>query len=439
VNASSPLVLGLAGFGTVGSGLVRILADNSGPLLSRTGRAVRIKRILVRDPNLPRAVPLPQGAALTTRPEDLTDDPEVDVVVELMGGIEAPRELIRRALIRGKHVVTANKALLAETGDELFALAAAGGLHLGFEASICGGIPVVQTLREGLAANRILSLVGILNGTSNYILSEMSTKGLAFDQALSRAQEMGYAEADPTLDIEGVDAAHKLALLVRLAWGLDYPFAAIPVRGITSVEAADILYARQFGYRIKLLGYARLINDGSPAVIEAGVAPHLVHETYLLARVGGAYNALRIQGDAVGSIFLHGPGAGDLPTGSAVASDILAIARKAHPNNTGFVQVPLSASVMPPEKAVSSYYIRLHVSDAVGVLRDVAAIMAAHDISIAQVIQQDDGGRPEAGVPLLVMTHEAGAGGIRQALQTLASSRMVHRPPVYFRVLPRGQ
>jgi homoserine dehydrogenase len=250
---------------------------------------------------------------------------------------------------------------------------------------------------------------------------------------------LGYAEADPSLDIEGTDTAHKLALLIRLAWGRDYPFAAIPTRGITCVEAADILYARQFGYQIKLLGYARLPDAGSPGLIEAGTAPHLVHETCLLARVEGAGNALLIQGDAVGSIFLHGPGAGDLPTGSAVAADLLNIARKAQPNNTGFVQAPFPAAVLPPEKAVCSYYIRLHVSDAAGVLRDVAAIMAANGISIAQIIQQDDGGRPESGVPLIVMTHEADAGGVGQALRTLASSRMVHRPPVFFRVLPRDQ
>jgi homoserine dehydrogenase len=431
-------VLALAGFGTVGSGLVRILTGASSPIQARTGRSVRIKHILVRDPNRPRAAAIPQGAALTTRPEDLTDDPEVDVVVELMGGMEAPRQLIRRALIQGKHVVTANKALLAEEGEELFALAAGKGLHLGFEASVCGGIPIVQTLREGLAANSVLDLVGILNGTSNYILSEMSTKGLSFVTALSRAQELGYAEADPTLDVEGIDAAHKLALLIRLAWGLDYPFAAIPVRGITSVEAADILYARQFGYRVKLLGYARLLNTETPG-IEAGVGPHLVHESCLLARVGGAYNAVCVQGDAVGPVFLHGMGAGDLPTGSAVAADILAIARKARPNNTGFARPPLPADIIPPEETVCSWYIRLHVSDAVGVLRDVAAIMAANNISIAQIIQKDDGGCPEAGVPLIVMTHEAGAGGIRQALRTLASSSMVHRPPVFFRVLPHSR
>jgi homoserine dehydrogenase len=429
---SAPLVLGLAGFGTVGTGLVRVLDQSSAALMSRAGRPIRIKSILVRDPSRPRAAALPPGTALTTCPEDLTDDAEVDVVVELMGGIDAPRKLIARALANGRHVVTANKALLAESGNELFALAAARGLHLGFEASVCGGIPVVQTLREGLAANRVQELVGILNGTSNYILTEMSSGGMPFRAALARAQELGYAEADPTLDVEGADAAHKLILLIRLAWGLDFPFSALPVHGISGVEAEDIRYARQLGCRIKLLGYARLLH-GQDFGMEAGVAPHLVHEACLMAGVNGAYNALRIQGDVAGPVFLHGRGAGALPTGSAVAADILAIARNALPNNTGFVRAPVRA--VPAAQSVSPWYIRLRVSDSVGVLRDVAAIMAANGISIAQIIQQD-GGDGGAGVPLVVMTHKAGADGVRTALRQLASAPMVHRPPVCFPVLP---
>ena len=452
----APLVLGIAGFGTVGAGLVRILTENSAEIVARSGREIHVKHILVRDALRARAVALPPGATLTTRMEDLIDDPEVDVVVEIMGGIDAPRLLVTRALEAGKHVVTANKALLAETGNELFALAEAKGLHLGYEASVCGGIPVVQTLREGLAANRIRSLVGILNGTSNYILSEMSTRGMAFTEALQKAQELGYAEADPTLDIEGIDAAHKLALLIRLAWGMEYPFAQLPVHGISGVEPADILYARQFGYRIKLLGHARLVGDNPDrAGIEAGVSPTLVHETYLLARVGGAYNAVRIEGDAVGPVFLHGRGAGDSPTGSAVAADILAIARNAQPNNTGFARpsLPGPARIVPPMNTYSPYYVRLQVTDKPGVLRDIAGILADNAISIAQVIQKEEEfplpsalpgassaqGQTEykgSGVPFIMMTHEAQTEGITRALQTLAKSPMVHRPPVHYRVLP---
>ncbi len=442
-----PLILGVAGFGTVGSGLIRALTENAPVILARTGREVRVKTVLVRDTAKARFYALPEGALLTADPAKLVEDPEIDVVVELMGGVEAPKLLIEKALAAGKHVVTANKALLAETGNHLFALAAEKNLHLAYEASVCGGIPIVQTLREGLAANEVRSLVGILNGTSNYILSEMTTRHVDFASALKDAQALGYAEADPTLDIEGVDAAHKLALLIRLAWGVEYPFAEMPVQGISRVSAVDIGYAREFGYRIKLLGYARLVGDTlSAGGIEAGVRPVLVHETLLLARVGGAYNAVRIEGNAVGSVFLHGRGAGDMPTGSAVAADVLAVARGARPNNTGFVHLPPRARVIPRLESQSHYYIRLQVVDAPGVLRDVAAIMASNNISIAQVIQKEQGGnhppqegaaRKQPSVPFIVMTHEAPAAGVHNALQTLSRLPIVLEPPVHYRVLSK--
>jgi homoserine dehydrogenase len=441
-------MLGIAGFGTVASGLVRILTENREAIFARAGRDIRVKRILVRDPGRQRAVSVPEGAALTTRMEDLFEDADIDVVVELMGGVDIPLLLLERSLGAGKHVVTANKALLAETGNRLFALAAEKNLHLAYEAGVCGGIPIVQTLRDGLTANRIQTLVGILNGTSNYILSEMSTKGMAFDQALKQAQALGYAEADPTLDIEGIDAAHKLALLIRLAWGVDYPCSRLSVRGISGVSPLDIAHAREFGYRIKLLGHARLVGDcARDSGIEAGVRPTLVHESLLLARVGGAYNAVRVEGDAVGSVFLHGRGAGDMPTGSAVAADIVSIARGAGPNNTGFVRpaLPGPARIIPPLETYSRFYIRLMVSDTPGVLRDIAAVMAENGISIAQVIQKDQAGgsyggeagdgRAAPGVPLIIMTHEAYAAGVYKALRTLTDSVVVHEPPVHYPVL----
>ena len=444
---SSPLVLGIAGFGTVGSGLARILTENRAEILSRTGRDIVIRKVLVRDLSRRRACALPDGAALTVAMEDLVNDPAIDVVVELIGGVDKARELILKALAAGKHVVTANKALLAENGNELFSLAAEKGLHLGYEASVCGGIPVMQTLRESLAGNRLESLMGILNGTSNFILSKMSTKGLDFSVALKQAQELGYAEADPTLDIEGFDAAHKLALLIRLAWGVDYPYTQLPVRGISQVRPEDIAYAREFGYRIKLLAHARLVG-GSLAEgggIEAEVCPTLVRETYLMARVGGAYNAVRLEGNAVGSIFLHGKGAGDMPTGSSVASDILAIARNAAPNNTGFVRphLPVPARIIPQAESRSPYYIRMRVTDKPGVLRDVAAIMAENAISIAQVMQKDCDNDDSAcakappQVPFIVMTHEASTAGVHKALRTLAASPMLHEPPVHYRVMAK--
>lgn len=423
------LCIGIAGFGTVGSGLVKVLTDNAECIRERTGRDICIKSILVRDAKKVRAVPLPAGASLITDPQQLINDPDIDVVVELMGGIEAPHALIDAALDKGKHIVTANKALLAEDGSGLFVKAAEKGLALLYEASVAGGIPIVQTLKESLAGNRISSVMGILNGTSNYILSEMTSNGLDFATALSQAQDKGYAEADPTLDIDGHDAAHKLVLLIRLAYGMEYPYTEMPITGIRHVDSLDIIFAREFGYRIKLLGQVRHV-DGK---LEAGVFPTLVHHTLLLAQVGGAYNAVRVEGNAVGSLFLHGRGAGDLPTASAVLGDLMTIARNAPPHNTGFVhQQPPKAAILPPDEACSAYYVRAMVRDSAGVLRDIAGALATQDISIAQVIQKP---AEEHGVPLVFMTHSAAAKAIATALHTVEKAGALLCPAVYYRVL----
>lgn len=423
------LCIGIAGFGTVGSGLVKVLTDNADIIRERTGRDILVKSILVRDAKKPRAVALPAGTSLITDAQQLVSDPDIDVVVELMGGIEAPHALISAALDQGKHIVTANKALLAEDGADLFAKAAEKGLALLYEASVAGGIPIVQTLKESLAGNRISSVMGILNGTSNYILSEMTSNGLNFETALSQAQEKGYAEADPTLDIDGHDAAHKLVLLIRLAYGLEYPYTEMPIKGIRHMDALDIVFAREFGYRIKLLGQVRHV-DGK---LEAGVFPALVHHSLLLARVGGAYNAVRVEGNAIGSLFLHGRGAGDLPTASAVMGDLMTIARNAPPHNTGFVQqVPPKAAILPPAEACSAYYVRAMVRDCPGVLRDIAGALATQGISIAQVIQKP---AEEHGVPLVFMTHSAAAKAIDTALRSVEEAGALLCPAVYYRVL----
>lgn len=424
-----PLMLGVAGFGTVGGGLSRLLEENQENIRLRTGRNICIKSILVRDPSRKRPIPFPEGAKLCSDMAELVNDPEIDVVVELMGGIEAPKKLVLAALDAGKHVVTANKALLAEEGNEIFSLAAQKGLALGYEASVCGAIPIVQTMQEGLAANQILTVSGILNGTSNYILSAMTTNGESFESALQKAQELGFAEADPTLDIEGFDAAHKLTLLIRLAWGVDYPFKKLQVRGITQVAREDIQFAREFGYNIKLLGQARMQNGK----IEAGVFPTLVPQNYLLAKVGHSYNAVRIEGNAAGSIFLHGLGAGDLPTGSAVAADIMNIARGAKPNSLGYALESLPAArIMPPEEAESSYYFRLMVVDRPGVLRDIAGAMADHGISIAQALQK---GQKDV-VPLMFMTHSTTAKNVSEALTQIKATGMLAAEPVFYRIMP---
>ncbi len=429
MQENSPLIIGIAGFGTVGTGLVRALEQSSELIMKRIGRPIEVKTILVRDLHKPRAQALPKNTKITTNAQELTDDPEINLIVELMGGIDDSGKFISRALDMGKHVVTANKALLAEAGEALFRKAQEKGLSLLYEASIAGAIPIVQTLKESLAGNNIESLIGILNGTSNYILSQMTTDKLDFATALQEAQDKGYAEADPTLDIDGHDAAHKLVLLIRLAYGMEYPYTELPVCGIRNMNKLDIAFAREFGYRIKLLAQAHIV-DGK---LEAGIFPTLVHHRFLISNVGGAYNAVRVEGDAVGSLFLHGRGAGDLPTASAVLGDILNIARNALPNNTGFVQQVLpKAEILPPAEARSSYYVRVMVHDSSGVLRDIAGMMAKEDISIAQVIQKPE---EQGAVPLVFMTHEASARSMERALKAIESAGFLQADAVAYRVI----
>ncbi len=437
-NSEKPLVVGLAGFGTVGGGLVRLLDENADLIRRRCGRAIVLKKVLVRNATKARSAQLPAGTELTTDYRALTDDPEIDVLVELIGGIDNARTIIDRALDQGKHIVTANKALLAEEGLALFQKADRKKRILRYEASVAGAIPIVETLKESLTGNRIESLMGILNGTSNYILSEMTSNAMDFDVALKQAQQLGYAEADPTLDIDGHDAAHKLILLIRLAYGVHYPYTALSVRGIRGLSGMDIRLAREFGYRIKLIGQVREVrgdnNEGEDNIrLEAGVFPALVYHKFLLARVGGVYNAVRVDANASGPLFFHGRGAGDLPTAGAVLGDLLAVARDERPNNTGFVTKELpKASIVPPEEWRSCYYVRVMVQDTPGVLRDLSGCMAAEGISMAQVIQKSDEGN---GVPLVFMTHETTARAMSDALQRTMDAGLLKESAVYFRVL----
>ena len=423
--------LGVAGFGTVGSGLARILDKNGDWIESRIGKRIRIKSVLVRD--LEKARPFDPGpdTVFTADPAVLLDDPDIPVVCELMGGITFAREFIRKALLAGKHVVTANKALLAEEGEELFRLAGDKGLGLYYEASIAGAIPIVQTLKESLAGNKVREILGILNGTANYILSEMTVAGLDFDTALAQAKELGYAEADPTLDIGGFDAAHKLALLVRLAFGRVYPYQELRIEGVSKVEPVDIAFAREFGYRIKLVGQAREV-DGK---LDAGVFPALVTYTFLLARVGGNYNAVRVDADAAGPIFLHGQGAGDLPTGSAVLADIMALVKdRSRPDNTGFVKEPLPrAEIMDPDLAETRHYFRFTVQDRTGVMAAISQCMADHGVSIAQVVQQEADG--ENNTPVVFMTHRAPYRAVRETIAEIDAMDFVTKPTVHYRIL----
>lgn len=431
--------LGLAGFGTVGSGLAKILVENGDWLEKRLSKKLEIKTVVVRDTTKQRSATLNSGTELTTDLTRLTEDPEIDIVVELMGGLEAAKDLIKRALRAGKHVVTANKHLLAEHGLELFALARDCGKGLYYEASCAGGIPIVQTLRESLAGDRVEEMLGIMNGTANYILSEMTTKCMDFETALEQAKDLGYAEADPTFDVEGFDTAHKLCVLIRIAYGVDYPLSDLPTQGISGVTPLDIKFAREFGYRIKLLAHVK-DYEGK---LEAGVHPALVPYTYLLARVGGNYNAVRVVGNAVGPVMLHGQGAGDTPTGSAVLADIMNIAKHMNrdgcdksyvPDNTGFGNTPLEkAVILPPEEAKSRYYFRFMVADKTGVMAAITRCMAEHDVSIAQAVQKGDEGTK--GVPLVIITHSTKAAAAETVAREIDAMDFSMEPCVRFRIL----
>ncbi|BCS87279.1 homoserine dehydrogenase [Pseudodesulfovibrio sediminis] len=427
--------LGLGGFGTVGSGLAKILDMNAERIEKRLGKRIEIKAVLVRDLKKKRAFELGSDVTFTDDMNVLVNDPDIDIVVELMGGLETAKELMIKAFAAGKHVVTANKHLLAEHGLELFDVAAENSVGLMFEASCAGGIPIVQTLKENLAGDEIIKILGIMNGTANYILSEMTTKGMDFQAALADAQDLGYAEADPTFDIEGFDTAHKLCILIRMAYGVDYPLSEIPIQGITSVTPMDIEFAREFGYRVKLLAHV-MNTDGK---LEAGVHPALVPYTYLLARVGGNYNAVRLEGNAVGPIMLHGQGAGDLPTGSAVIADIMSLVRKMtdncdKPDNTGFGNQPLElASILPPEESESKYYFRFTVADRTGVMAAITNTMAEHNISIAQAVQKGEAGAE--GVPLVIISHETAARDAEAMIADVDAMDFTVEPCVKFRIL----
>ncbi|WP_461209216.1 homoserine dehydrogenase [Desulfocurvus sp. DL9XJH121] len=424
-----PLKIGLAGFGTVGGGLAEVLDSDRDMILKRTGRDIRLMKVAERNESRRAAIEA-KGAVMTTDWHDLINDPDVDVVVELIGGTTVAKDILASAMKAGKHVVTANKALLAEHGDELFPLAGEHKVHLGFEASVAGGIPVLATLRGGLAGNRIRGLIGILNGTANFILTQMSVHGLDFATALKMAQDKGFAEADPTLDIEGVDAAHKLTLLIQLALGRKYPFTALPVTGISVVTPMDIAFAREFGYAVKLIAQAREV-DGR---IEAGVYPALVPADNLLSSVQGSFNAIRFEGDA-GPVMLHGHGAGDLPTGSAVLADIMSIARGEAPNILGFTMTDLpEAEILDLDAAVSKHYVRFIVPDQPGVLRDIAGIMSDNEISLHQVIQKGRGEGDE-GVPLVFLTHEATADAVHAAMKSAQDMGLTRGKTMHYRIL----
>jgi homoserine dehydrogenase len=426
--------IGLIGFGTVGTGVARLLTEQRELLARRLGTELVLKKVADLDLERPRALALPPEQ-LTTRAEDLLDDPDIDIVVELIGGCDAAREYILGAIGRQKHVVTANKALLAHHGNDLLRAAAAQGVEIAFEASVCGGIPIILTLRQGLAANRVLELFGILNGTANYILTQMTQSGAPYAQALAEAQAQGFAEADPTLDVEGIDTAHKLAILMSLAYGAQLDLESIAVQGISRLNPLDLQFAGEFGYCLKLLAITR--DDGHR--VEARVHPTLVPKDHMLANVGGAMNAVYVTGDAAGPILLYGQGAGMMPTASAVVSDLIDLSRNLIHGVAGRVPalgwesaLDTRRLIKPINDLVTNYYLRFSALDRPGVLSQVSGILGKHNISIAAVIQK---GREVAGtVPIVMITHEAREADARQAMTEIDQLPVVSPPTVFYRI-----
>ena len=428
-----PIQVGLLGIGTVGSGTFEVLKRNQEEIQRRAGRPIQIT--MVADLDTARAQEIVGNAVkVVNDARQVIANPEIDIVVELIGGYGIAKQLVLEAIAAGKHVVTANKALLAVHGTEIFAAAHKKGVMVAFEAAVAGGIPIIKALREGLSANRIHWVAGIINGTTNFILSEMRDKGLAFGDVLKQAQALGYAEADPTFDIEGVDAAHKATIMAAIAFGVPVQFDKAYVEGITKLEAQDIRYAEQLGYRIKLLGLSKRTADG----IELRVPPCLVPAKRLIANVEGAMNAVMVQADAVGTTLYYGKGAGSEPTASAVIADLVDVTRlhTADPLNRvphlafqpeTFDQAMSNLPVMPMEQVVTSYYLRLRVADQAGVLAQITGIFAQAAISIDAVLQRE-AGEGENQTDLIILTHDCVEAKMNQALAQMQQLSTVLAP-----------
>ena len=434
-----PINVGLLGIGTVGGGTFTVLQRNAEEITRRAGRPIRIT--VVADKNMALARNVTGGKCRVTDDAfSVVSDPEVDIVIELIGGYGVAKELVLKAIANGKHVVTANKALLAVHGNEIFKAAQDKGVMVAFEAAVAGGIPIIKAVREGLTANRIEWIAGIINGTTNFILSEMRDKGLSFDTVLKEAQRLGYAEADPTFDIEGVDAAHKITILSALAFGIPMQFDKAHVEGISKLDAADIKYAEQLGYRIKLLGITKRTAEG----VELRVHPTLIPTKRLIANVEGAMNAVLVQGDAVGATLYYGKGAGAEPTASAVIADLVDVTRMhtADPEH----RVPHLAfqpgavedtPILPLSEVETSYYLRLRVEDRPGVLADIARILADQQISIDAMIQREPA-EGESQTDIIMLTHITREKNIDAAIVKIEALPVVKKQVIRLRMEELG-
>jgi len=433
---AKPIQVGLLGIGTVGSGTFKVLRRNQAEIRGRAGRGIEITMVADLDTARAKAI-VGDNVQVVADGRAVIANPDIDIVIELIGGYGIAKALVMEAIAAGKHVVTANKALLAVHGTEIFAAARDKGVMVGFEAAVAGGIPIIKALREGLTANRIDWIAGIINGTTNFILSEMRDKGLDFAVALKQAQVLGYAEADPTFDIEGIDAAHKATIMSAIAFGTPVQFDKAHVEGITQLQAADIRYAEQLGYRIKLLGITKRRDDVGG--IELRVHPTLVPARRLIANVEGAMNAVVVHGDAVGTTLYYGKGAGSEPTASAVVADLVDITRlhTADPDHRvphlAFQPDAMAATpILPIGQVITSFYLRLQVADQTGVLARITTILAEHDISIDAVIQRESA-EGEKQTDLIILTHDTVEGRMRDALALMQALPTVLAPIVNIR------
>ena len=425
--------IGLIGLGTVGTGVVKILRKNRDLLLKKLNVPLILKKVAYKNLSRPRTVDL-SGIEITNA-EEIINDPEINIVIELIGGYEPAKTYILTAIKRRKHVVTANKALLALYGEEIFKTAMECGVDVAFEASVGGGIPLINGIKEGLVGNNILCMFGILNGTANYILTKMTKEGVAFKEALKEAQEKGFAEADPTFDIEGIDTAHKLTILLSLVYGIPINFEQIYIEGIGNIDPLDIQFAQEFGYRIKLLAVSRQTAKG----IESRVHPTMIPIEHLLANVNGAYNALLVRGDAVGNILFYGLGAGMMPAGSAVVSDVVSLSRNLIKGITQ--RVPLLSylpekrekkPILSIDELICKYYFRFSAVDKPGVLSKISGILGNYDISIESVMQK--GRKINGQVPIVMLTHEAKEANVKAALNEIEKIEVVKAKPVFIRI-----
>jgi homoserine dehydrogenase len=426
--------IGLLGLGTIGSGVAKVLREQGDLFRRRLGINLDLCRVADLDLKKARQMRLPRKA-VTKNAREVLEDPQIEVVVELIGGIHPAKDFILSALSRGKHVVTANKALLAAHGEEIFEAATRFGMDIGYEGSVGGGIPIIRVLREGLSANKIESIYGIINGTSNYILTKMTEEGKEFSEVLAEAKSAGYAEADPSLDVEGTDSSHKLAILAALAFGTPVDYKAIYTEGITRITPLDIEYAREFGYCIKLLAIAKRARTA----VEARVHPTMIPEDLLIAKVGGVYNGIYLVGDVVGETLFYGKGAGSMPTASAVVGDIIEIARNITKGASGRVPAtsyqPAGRKILPVrsiDEIESLYYLRIMAQDRPSVLSKISGILGKYHISISSVIQK--GRRIGRSVPVVMMTHKALERDIRGALTEIDALSFVSGKTILIRV-----